>query len=225
MVEDQRITSWSFSRLEKYKRCPFAAKCSYILKIKEPGSKAMDRGSLIHKLAEDYVSGKLSQLPIELNNFAKEFSKLQTLKPKLELEWAFTSSWEPCDWKDWSRAWLRVKLDVDVVSDERRYVVDHKTGKFRDYHLDQLELYALSAFIIHQDDDIEAQNWYLDDDNETTRIQGADFKRTQVEDLKKKWIEISKPMLSDTRFAPCPSNDCRFCFFRKNGPNNGPCQY
>ena len=53
-----RITSWSFSRWSCYSSCPYKAKLKFIDKLKEPGSPQMDRGTVIHELAEHYVKAK-----------------------------------------------------------------------------------------------------------------------------------------------------------------------
>ena len=106
----------------------------------------MERGTRIHKLAEDYVSGVISELPNELSVLSSRFEQLRALgNAKCELEWAFTSSWSPTDWfaKD---TWLRVKADVLFEQDDQLYIVDHKTGKRYDDHRKQLSLYALASF-------------------------------------------------------------------------------
>lgn len=219
-----RITAWSFSRWRDYEECPFKAKCKYVLKLKEPDNQYTARGSQIHKEAEDYAGGALKKLPASLASFKDEFAKLRKLSPQLEQQWAFTRSWQPTGWFD-SNAWLRIKLDVNVMVKGRRYVIDHKTGKQREEHEDQLGLYALGAFLMHpMDDDLEVQDWYLDKKpDDPTKIVGADFTRDQLDDLKAEWERKTKIMLLDAKFTPKPNDKCRFCHYRKN--NGGPCKF
>ena len=47
---------WSYSRLTTWEQCPLKAKLKYIDGLKEPGSPAMDRGTAIHKDAEEQGS-------------------------------------------------------------------------------------------------------------------------------------------------------------------------
>ena len=218
-----KITAWSFSRWNDYCRCPFLAKCKYVLKLKEPDNKYMARGSQIHKLAEDFALGKLKQLPPELAAFPDEFKKLRGLKPAIELQWAFTQTWQTTSWFG-DDAWCRIKLDATVVKNGKRFVIDHKTGKVREEHAEQLELYAMGSFLVFPEDEVEAQDWYLDlKKDDPNKIGGADFTRDQLPSLQKDWERRVKPMLNDAIFLPKPNDMCRFCHFRKE--NSGPCKY
>lgn len=218
-----RIEAWSFSRWRDYEQCPFLAKCKYVDKLKEPDNIYTARGSAIHKEAEDYAGAKLRKLPESLKNFKDEFAKLRKLSPMLELQWAFTRDWQPTGWFDKS-TWLRIKVDVSVLITGRRFIIDHKTGKAREEHEDQLSLYALGGFLSHFEDEIEVQDWYLDKAaTDPTKITGDDFHRSQLDELKAEWEKKTKVMLLDAKFTPKPSDKCRFCHFRK--ANNGPCKF
>ena len=54
---------WSFSALKVFEECPYRTYISRVKRIAEPSSPAADRGSAIHQEAEDYVSGKLGEMP------------------------------------------------------------------------------------------------------------------------------------------------------------------
>ena len=69
------VTAWSYSRLELYERCPFAFHQKHIAKLPDPGGPAMQRGNIIHKLAEEHALGRLTHPPEELKHFAKEFKE------------------------------------------------------------------------------------------------------------------------------------------------------
>lgn len=230
-----QITSWSFSRYQTYSQCPARARYLYLLKMKEPGSPAMDRGNAIHKLAEDYVKGVSARLPKELARFADFFKRVRAARRRdpytvvAEETWAFRKDWTRTTWDDWDGCHLRVKLDLAVLEDNAVEIVDHKTGKFSpQYNLqgyvEQVELYALAALHVYGNVTVRPRLHFLDHDiihpppDEAVAYTQRDRPR-----LKKEWAARVRPMLADKTFAPRPSNLCRFCSFRKD--NNGPCQF
>lgn len=217
----QQITAWSYSRWQTYQDCPQKAKFKFIDKLPEPGSSAMERGSAIHKLAEDFTAGKVRArgVPPELVKFKEEFKELKRLKPLCEEQWAFTSNWQTTGWFD-KDAWLRVKMDAYYLENFKMGLIDHKTGKVKEDHITQLGLYALAGF--KKFPEIEtavASLWYLDHGTMTSR----EYTREQMAALQKEWERMSKPMLNDTKFLPKPGNSCRWCHFSKS--KQGPCRY
>lgn len=219
-----RITAWSYSRWQCYEECPRKAKYKFIDKLKEPGSAAMDRGTAIHKMAEDYITGKTSKLATELKLFQHELAYLKKAGAQCEQEWAFTSAWQPTGWFD-NDAWWRVKTDVCLELTPGEFTVqDHKTGKYNDSHHLQLDAYGLAAFLKypHAETVYSVIN-YLDIGPNAELPTEKAYDRKQLPALKKDWIKRTKPMLSDTTFAPRPGNYCRWCHFRKG--NGGPCQF
>jgi RecB family exonuclease len=229
------ITAWSMSRYNDYIKCPALAKYKHVDKLKEPGNAAMERGTAIHKLAEDYVKGLLVKLPAELKGFTDEFKALKAAYKKkkwpmiVEDQWAFTNTWDETEWNNWADCWLRVKIDIAYQTDENiLYVTDYKTGKMNDRnnaeYMVQLELYALAALLMSTAEDITVvpNLWYLDA-GATFPPEPAKFTKADLPKLKKTWEARVKPMLADRKFAPRPSNNCRWCHFRKE--NNGPCKF
>lgn len=216
----QKITAWSYSRWQTYEQCPLKAKLKFIDKKQEPSSPPMERGTAIHKMAEDYVKGVVKKLPVELKLLASQFKTLAKFKASAEEQWCFNSKWENADWFG-SDAWLRIKVDaIDHRPKDKIAIIDHKTGREKDDHTDQLSLYAMGSFLKYEEVEIvTAQLWYLDSGN----IKEETFKREDLLKLKREWIKKTKPMLNDTTFAPKPSNACRWCHFRKE--NGGPCKF
>ena len=143
----QKITSWSYSRYAQYDKCPAAAKYKFIDKLPEPPAPAMERGNVIHKLAENYTQGKIRKFPPELTAFKEQFTELKKSKPQLEQTWAFKVDWNETVWNDWQGCWLRVKTDASCLDGTTLYVIDHKTGKFRDGYDAQLSLYAATGML------------------------------------------------------------------------------
>lgn len=219
------ITAWSFSRLNDYRKCPKFAFFKHVRKLKEPGSKAMDRGSEIDQMATDFLQGKLKRCPPELANFQEEFSELRKSKNiTTQEQWAFTADWRETGWFD-GDAWLRIKTDLYRINLKTNIMllVDNKTGQERENHGEQVELYGLGGLLKNPDiAGVDARIWYLDsgvEKPETEKIYiHADLPR-----LKTYWLKQTKPMLTDRVFKEAPSNACNWCHFRK--ANNGPCKY
>jgi hypothetical protein len=154
----KRFKSWSISRLRDWEGCAFAAKLKHLDKLPVPGSKAMERGSAIGKMCEDYVTGELLELPEELELFGPEFLELRDAYRVeggktifVEETWGFDKDWTPCAWDDWDRCWVRVKMDLGrFVASDHILNVDYKTGRFKqemaafDY-VPQLNLYGTGA--------------------------------------------------------------------------------
>lgn len=221
-MKTSKITAWSYSRYKDYVTCPFKAKCKHVDKIKEPGNAAMERGSAIHKMAEDYVKSMLTALlPPELKYFEEELKFLKKVRAKCEQDVAFTKDWKSTGWFD-RDAWLRVKMDVYVFYADTKSIdiIDHKTGKPKDDYIDQLELYAIAGLLLFPEAvSVRTMIWYIDSGEEVFKV----YKRIELAKLIAKWEKKTAPMLQDVRFAPKPGNYCRWCYFRKD--NDGPCQY
>ena len=237
------VTAWSFSRYSNYKTCPLKFKFSVIDKIQEPPNEAMARGAQIHNLAEDYIKGKVPKLAPELKPFAVEFKRLRTMFKKVsqsmvvEDNWAFTKDWDETAWNNWAACWVRIKLDcAHHEDDETMVVTDWKTGKFRpeqnEEYVEQLELYALSALLLHEHiEEVRPRLAYTDLGR--TYPNGVDepimsFKRADIPKLKKAWEKRVKPMMSDTTFAPRPNDKCKWCWYgQSKKPAGGPglCKY
>lgn len=220
----QRITAWSFSRWKDYEKCPRMAKYKHVEGKKEPGNAAMQRGSDIDKKTENFLKGLLPKLPEELKPFSKEFTALKKLKPFLQENWAFNSTWGRVGWFDKGPlgAWLRVKMDAAVPTNKKKVaeVIDFKTGKIYPEHKLQVELYALSGFIVFPDAEVIKTNlWYTDLGKEDP----STFTRDQMEGLKTTWMERIKIMMLDTRFPAKPGNHCSWCHFSKG--KGGPCEF
>lgn len=238
------LTAWSFSRLNDWRKCAKYAYFKHVLRMKEPGSEALDRGSRIGELAEKFASpkGKRMKTPAELATFEIEFRDLQKRQVRSEEEWAFTKEWKPTGWFD-KDAWARCKVDAfhietrglptktmppkfQVKPPPQRIVgvvIDYKTGKINPTHLEQVTLYALAAFLMFPEiEAVEVQLWYLDHGvlhPDPLRT----FERADVPKLKKEWDGNVSPMLRDRRFVEKPGKGCTWCHFSKG--KGGPCKY
>jgi hypothetical protein len=228
------LTSWSFSRYSAYNKCPLSFKLANIDKIAEPKNAAMQRGNDIHLMAENYLKGTLTKLPTELKLFAIEFKKLKALYKKktsgtiVEDNWSFTQDWDRTEWNNWTKCYLRIKLDcAHHEGDGVMIVTDWNTGKFRaemnEEYMEQLELYALGALVLHPHvKEVRPRLVYLDQgtiyppEDKPVIYTQADVKR-----LKAVWAKRVKPMFSDKTFAPKPNRLCQWCFYGQSGKANG----
>lgn len=232
------VTSWSFSRYSDYRQCPAKFKYKVVDRLPEPSNPAMERGTKIHKLAEDYIKGVLKRLPIELDRFKSTFVLLRGLYKKkirtmdVESTWAFTKTWVKTQWDDWTGCYLRIKMDcaVENIEDASQLIVyDWKTGKFRSEqttaYMEQLSLYALGAFHTYPHiKTVVPQLAYLDHGLLHPSVDATVvYKRKELPVLTKDWERRVKPLFNDTVFAPTPSDLCRWCHYRR--ANGGPCQY
>lgn len=215
-----QITSWSYSRYATYEECPAKAKYKFIDKLPEPPAPAMERGNVIHKLAEEYTKGNIKKLPKELKLFEENFKELKASKPLVEETWAFTKEWKQTLWNDWKNCVVRIKVDAACKDGDTLYIIDHKTGKMRDGYSTQLSLYALGgALVFPEVKHINTQLWFLDSGDQLEEAYSA----AAAPKLLKDWEKRTKPMLNDTRFAPKPSHSCRWCPYSKS--KGGPCKF
>lgn len=198
----------------------------------------MERGADIHNKAEDYLKGKLTKLPVELKLFEGLFKELKKQYKKkisgmtVEDTWALTKDWAQTTWNDWTGCWIRIKLDcAHHLDDEHLIISDWKTGKFRpelnEEYMEQLELYALGALILHPHVKVvEPRLVYLDEGKTYPSGSGGEtitYDRSDINELKKTWEKRVKPMMNDTRFAPRPNDKCKWCHF--SASKGGPCKF
>jgi RecB family exonuclease len=237
-MSEAPIKAWSWSRLDVFERCPYRAYLQYALK--QPGAQdqksldAMNRGSKVHKDAELFVQGELSDLPKELKKFERAFrtrAELAQSEPEkvvVEEEWAFTTEWATTGWWD-DDAWLRQKLDLMIWLDDEKTaaeLVDHKTGKKEGNevkHGQQGQLSVLCAFMRFPSLQIaKIQFDYLDQGKSSlpktyTRDQAMTFLPT--------FDRRARALTSATKFSPRPNRiNCAWCPF---GPSrgDGSCEY
>jgi CRISPR/Cas system-associated exonuclease Cas4 (RecB family) len=221
-------TAWSFSRLMDFEKCPYMMRLKYLDKVETPPAPAMERGSRIHKSIEDYITGKAENLDPEITNFHPEINSLRERfksgSVEVEGEWAFDSKWQICDWRDYDRVWVRVKLDSYVhLSDDIGVVIDEKTGsKYGNEikHAEQAMLYAGTAFIRHPEKKKHITEFHYLDKNDMTKVE---FKPEHAAKALISFEKRANIMLNAAMFPPRPNIvNCKFCPYGKKG--NGYCK-
>lgn len=221
------VTAWSYSRYADYTQCPLMFKLKHMDRLPSPGSAAMERGNTIHKLAEDFTTGKIKKAPLELKHFASKFAELKKLSPIVEQNWGFKRDWAWTGRQGWfgDDVWLRAKADVAVVYDDNTAeVIDHKTGKKYDTNEDQVELFSATVFRrFPQVTHVTTRLWYLDiadpGENEVIR----EYSAADAARIEKDWEKRVRPMFADRKFPPKPSQKCGWCAFSK--AKGGPCKF
>lgn len=218
-------SSWSYTRYGTGKYCLLKYALKFIWKLKEPDNYAMERGTEVHSLAEGYLKGTIQGLPDALHTFETEFKVIRKLGAESEASWTVTKSWQPTTYDDWDNAWLRGKVDIHIMARTHLDTIDIKTGRARDEHEEQAELYGILGFCQYpKAKTIDTEFWYTDSGD----VGEFKFKRSQLPAMKKKWRARIKPILAARRFPATPTPEgCKWCSFRsdkklRNG-EAGPC--
>ena len=226
------ITSWSFSRYSVYVLCALKAKFQFVDKIKEPSNDAMARGDDIHKKAEGYLKGTIARLPAELKLIETTLKALRAQAKKkvlgviVEESWCFDKDWQPVAWNDWDNCVVRIKLDcAHYETPEVMVITDWKTGKHDERrqteYLEQLELYALAALVLHPHIKEAKPRLVYTDLGIVEPKEPLVYTQADVPRLKKLWAQRTKPMMTDKKFAPRPNDKCRWCYFGQSGKAKG----
>jgi hypothetical protein len=222
-----KLPAWSYSRLSKWEKCPASAYYAFILRIQEPKSEAMERGTLAHAQAAAIIMGERTPEPTLLS--LPWQTRLAVIGSdhkgdiEVELQAAFRADWTRTDWfaRD---AWCRVIFDAFAYAPGAPIVVnEHKTGKPRAEHTAQASLYAAAASLMIPDVPVDVYINYLDLSPHTP--QGRVLHKFSAEFAKKQvatWEGRVLPMMNDTDYPATPGNQCRWCSFAAS--KGGPCE-
>lgn len=217
---------WSFSRWEVANKCWARYEFQHLQKLPQPPSIHLQRGIETHEKGEQYLDGTLTRLPVAYREFSDEMRAIKKLGATAEGNYAFTKSWTPCEPTDWSHAWLRVKIDAEILQTQTTLIqIDFKTGKPYPITKEQSELYAVTGFLRYpQIETVEVEFWYLDSGEVVNYI----YARPEFRDLQRKWAARGRDVIAARQF-PHTTNayNCKYCPFRDdkklgNG-EPGPC--
>ena len=207
--------NWSYSQLSGYEQCPHAHMYRKIVKLPEEPSWHLTNGNHVHKLAENFLLGKIEKLPKELAKFRTEFDSLIKAEAVPEEAFVFNKDWKHIldGWSD-PKAWLRLKLDARIGN----YLIDFKTGKEYPAHVHQGRLYANAMMMIHNDmDEVEVEFWYLS----SGKVTSFTFYRDDLEKDIADWEQKVLVMHSDSTFKPRRHQYCRNCYVKHLCPDYG----
>lgn len=212
------LSAWSYSRLSKYETCPRSAYYAYIMRVPEPTSEAMQRGSDAHAEAAAILTGKVCVPMVLTEDWQRAFRATREAANndiEAELQIAFTQEWEQTGWfaKD---AWCRVIFDGLIAHPAERdpvvRVLEHKTGKARPSHTEQATLYAAAVSRMLPDRNVDVVINYLDQPygNHGSMVRHS-FKADVAAGLVEQWNHRVAPMMKDNEYAPREGRHCNWC--------------
>jgi hypothetical protein len=221
-------THWTISALKDFETCPAKYRWSYLFEpadwlelgyrvVPYKGSPAMDRGTEIHQTCENFLLGT-GDLHREIKPAWRSLIEgLRNFEAKPEAQWEVTEGWHPMTPDD--TLWLRAKIDVHYQpSADVLHVIDYKTGKPYNANIEQVEVYALMGFALHDDvNTVVGELWYLDHEEPHEKA----FHRTQAPKLARKWEQRAARMLEAVKYPPRPNRFCNWCPY--NASKGGPC--
>lgn len=204
------VKSWSYSQLSAYKQCPHKWMYQRVVKLQEPPSWHLTNGNFVHSLAENFLLGKIDELPSQLNKFKKEFINLRDMGAQAELPRVYNNKWSFLGGEEaWmhDEAWLRLKIDAAVPG----LLIDFKTGKEYAEHIGQGRLYANAEMANNSEiDEVDVEFWYLN----SGKVAQYTFYRQDLANDVANWEEQVKTMHNDTEFKPKENAYCKYCYVK-----------
>lgn len=212
-----RPTRHSYSSISTYEECAARYAYSYIHKLPEPGSAAMERGTRLHSLAEDYLNEPGAPVPYDLRRIARELDAAKMAGAKAEAVFLVDKDWNPC--ADQSKAKMKGIVDYHWIQDNVLHIRDLKSGREYPTHRSQLELYSVLGLLQYPHiERAESAAVYIDGG-----YQGQDGSiiRGMLPHIVDKWQAKIIRIEADNDFVANPGSACRWCSFKAS--NGGPC--
>lgn len=146
------MPAWSYSALTAFETCPRKYYHTRVAKdIVEPETQALTWGNAVHKALELRVSENIP-LPTGMTQWEPLVSRLTTKGEVFtEKAIALNKDLTPVDWFDRS-VWVRGKLDLTIIQDDKCIVLDYKTGQPKSDG-SQLQLFAALAMAVYPEVD------------------------------------------------------------------------
>ena len=214
-----RPTRWSYSALSTYNECPAKYAYSYIQNLPWPSSAAMERGTLLHSMAEDYMNEPAMPVPFELKKIGKTLDGLKQKRAKAEVIWLVDRSWAPVT--EPKKAWVKAIVDVHHVDETEGvlHLADYKSGREYPSHRTQLELYSILGLLQYPHlQRAESEAIYIDGGFSASH---GSIIRPMLPKLIEKWHEQATRMEEDTVFLGAPGQACKWCPYAAS--KGGPC--
>jgi CRISPR/Cas system-associated exonuclease Cas4 (RecB family) len=226
------VSTWSFSGLMTFESCPYRTYLTKVEGAREPSGPAADRGSMLHKLIEDYIQGVTDELSAEVKKHRELIEHLREAhaegRVEVEGDWGFTRQWEPTGWTA-DDVWARVKLDAIEFENETSAVVyDWKSGKkFGNElkHATQLMTYAIGTF--HRYPKLEYVHGFMKYIDNGQELEGR-YTRADIAMFRPKIEKRALIMTTATEFPPKPSrHNCKWCRLKEplEGEETARCKW
>ena len=216
-------TRWSYSSLSTYKECPRKWKFNYVDGLEWPASAAMARGTRMHLMAEEFVTGAITSVPREIQKIGPMLLSMMGMGAKAEEVWALNKNWTPVldPVNDSDQIWVKAIIDVHYVDGDVLHVKDYKSGQMYDSHREQLELYGLIGLRMYPTAKrVEMAAIYMDTGHEG--MQGS-LIRPMIEPIRDLWEVAAQAMMADEVYEERPGAACKWCPYAKS--KGGPCRF
>jgi len=211
----------SHSKINTFDICPNQFKLMYIDKTYEQDSDNpyFVKGQKLHKQLEDYVVAKLSDEPTEKlpmsaasRNALPILDKLIKIYPDYypEQKICLDTKYNKCAWFDNKKAYYRAIIDFLAMSETEAVIIDHKSGKVRDYDEfgGQLHLTAfLLMMMFPKLTKVTSAYLYLEHKQTVKIILTRDDLPALKKHFEGKYVEIN----SEEEYAPKRNSYCNFC--------------
>lgn len=213
-----RPTRHSYSSISTYEECPARYAYSYIHKLPEPGSAAMERGTRLHSMAEDYLKTPGMPVPYDLRRIARELDAAKSAGALAEVVFLTDSSWAPV--KDQKLAKMKGIVDYHWIDkDNVLHIRDLKSGREYPTHRGQLELYSVLGLLQYPHiERAESAAVYIDGGYTG---QDGSIIRGMLPHVIDKWQAKIIRIEADNDFIANPGSACRWCSFAAS--RGGPC--
>jgi hypothetical protein len=213
----KRPTRWSYSAWSTYEACPAQYAYSYIHKLEWKSTPAMERGIMLHSMAEDFMNDRSMPVPYELRKIGRILDDLRNRKSKPEATWLADRLWRVTESQP--NAWTKAIVDVHYVDGKVLHLRDYKSGREYPSHRSQLEFYSVLGLIKYPEvERVESGAIYIDGGFEANE---GSIIRQMMPKLIEKWNERGERMENDTSFIAAPGGHCKWCPYRASA--GGPC--
>jgi len=208
---------WSYSSLAEYRKCPRMWKHNHVDRLPTKATFWMRRGSNLHLHCERYISRQIDHIIPPLLRIQQTLIELREKGAACERYFRLDKNWNVCEK---SSQWVKGFLDASYVDDDTLHITDFKSGKIKDYHADQLQLYAIIGARAEQVSSVKIKAVYID---HGTTLHERDYGLEELEAHRDRWHSEAEAMLADETYTPTPSEQsCKRCSYKSK--HGGPCE-
>jgi len=215
------IRRWSYSLWTAMQKCPRSVKYAKIDNLPQPSNHAMERGTRIHLLAENFLKGNITGMPKDLAKLSAEYRALKKAKPEHVEEFMSLGRQFQRVFDGFRDGWFTLKTDAALAPRKGTAIgIDHKTGRYYPSHDDQAELTAIVLQEWYPDADSYAVEFFYTDQGEVVPYT---FVPKYLKRRREHWMAEGEKIMEERKFLATPSQDaCTWCAFRSD--KGGPCQ-
>jgi hypothetical protein len=209
---------WSYTKFSTFKQCP--AKYFHVYIARDVEKKPYDPGVTGHVHLEKYLKLETTSVPDEFQQALPILNNLLEF-PRLEVEHTIKldPDYSPVPAESWEYHLMSIFDVIAAVDDETAAVIDWKTGKVRDYTLQQQVAAAvlLSArpalqeiryrnVFVHRGHS-NGRSYYRQDCDKLVRRIEEHAEQVRIAAEKKDWPASPSPLCG---WCPCTKEQCVF---------------